>query len=133
MILTFTKIPKSQPCDLSKSFDPMQTTPDVATKIGELNTNRNKFYGEVNKATQAPLEEIQDGLDWMSMLAYLNSGPDLLEIAVKRANYPIVLSYMPMTVPTPIQENAGKKSFPLSLIQYKISFCDNIFFQKVFC
>lgn len=111
MILTFTRIPQSQPCDLSTAFDPMQTTPDVASKIGQINENRNKFYSESSKAIRAPLHEIQDGLDWMSMLQYLNNGPDLLDIAVKKANYPLVFKYIPITTDMPIVSQNGNYNF----------------------
>lgn len=108
MIYTFTKIPQSQPCDLTKSFDSMQTTPDTATKIGEISNNRNSFYAEASKTIRAPLEEVQDSLDWMSMMQYLNAGPDLLETMVKQANYPTVIAFMPITAANPIQETSGK-------------------------
>lgn len=41
------------------------------------------------------------------MMAYLNQGPDLLELAVKKANYPIIVKYLPMTVPNAVEEASG--------------------------
>lgn len=112
MIYTFTKIPQSQPYDLTKAFDSMQTTPDTATKVGELTISRNSFYAEASKAIRAPLTEVQDSLDWMVMMQYLNNGPDMLELLVKQGNYPAVLAYMPVTTGAAIQEASGKITPP---------------------
>jgi hypothetical protein len=47
--------------------------------------------------TSKPSTEIIDEINWMPLLSYLNTTPELLELGVKKANYPYVLNFQPLT------------------------------------
>ena len=97
MLLIFHGVPQAQPADLSKSFDSLQTTPDISAKIAEVTRLRNNFYATMGQITTKPLKEIVSDLEWLPLISYLNVGPDLMDIGVKKANYPFIFNYQPFT------------------------------------
>jgi len=108
MYYTFTKFPQSQPLDLTKCFDALQTNPQTAQKVGQINQNRMNFYSTIGKLAGSPFTEEQKWFDWMPLLQYLNDGPDLLNHMVKEANYPAVMSFTTPNNQQPVQECRGE-------------------------
>ena len=112
MLFIFHGVPQAQPTDLSKSFDSLQTTPDVSAKAQEISKLRNNFYATLGQVTTKPLNEIIQDLDWMPLISYLNIGPDLLELGVKKANYPFIFNYQPFSFSERVvTANNGKSHF----------------------
>lgn len=97
MLYIFNQVPQAQPADLSKSFDSLQTSPDVSTKITQVTQLRNNFFATLGQLTTKPMTEVVDEINWMPLISYLNCGVDLLELGVKKANYPFVFNYQPFT------------------------------------
>lgn len=97
MLFTFNAVPQAQPADLTKSFDSLQTSPQISAQIQEITNLRNNFYANLGQLTTKPLNEQVDDIQWMPLMAYLNKGPDLLEFGVKKANYPFTLNFQPFT------------------------------------
>lgn len=52
--------------------------------------------------TTKPLTEVIIDVDYLSFMPYLQAGPDLMEICVKKANYPVNFVYAPMTMPSSV-------------------------------
>lgn len=96
MIFTNLELLQSQPVDLTKCFS-VQTNPQTAAKIAEINKRRHNFYTQCSALVRSDLKQPNDAFDWLSLLTYLNDGVDLLEMSVKEANYPIPFSYRPLT------------------------------------
>jgi len=109
MLLTINGVPQAQPADLIKSFDSLQTSPDIASKINEITQLRNNFYGKLGQLTTKPLNEVIQEIDWLPMMSYLNNGADLLKLGVKNANYPFCLNFQPFTFASKVvTANNGK-------------------------
>jgi hypothetical protein len=97
MLYIFNQVPQAQPADLSKSFDSLQTSPQISGKINQITQLRNNFFATLGQLTTKPMTEVVDEITWMPLMSYLNSGVDLLELGVKNANYPYVFNYQPFT------------------------------------
>jgi hypothetical protein len=54
---------------------------------------RNHFFATMGSLTTKPLTEIVENIEWLDLLNYMNSTTDLLELGVKKANFPFVLNY----------------------------------------
>jgi hypothetical protein len=97
MLYIFNQVPQAQPADLSKSFDSLQTSPEDAGKIQQITQLRNNFFATLGQLTTKPMTEVVTEINWMPLMNYLNTGVDLLELGVKKANYPFVFNYQPFT------------------------------------
>lgn len=102
MIYIFPQLPKAIPPlpDLSKSFNSFGTGPEVAYKIQHINTLRSNFYMRIEAIDRNPLNQYASEVDWMPMFEYLQSGPDLLELGVKVANFPFDFKFKSVLSPT---------------------------------
>jgi hypothetical protein len=110
MLLTINGVPQAQPADLIKSFDSLQTSPDIANRIAEITQLRNNFYAKLGQLTTKPLNEVISEIDWLPLMSYLNAGPDMLQMGVKNANYPFILNFQPFTSANKVvSANNGKK------------------------
>ena len=108
MIFTFSTSPRAQPVNFNKSFDPLQTNPNTAARIQEINQHREYFYTQVSQIMGKPVHEVNHEFDWMKMLQYLNEGPDLLQHFVKESNYPAQVSFKSLASTIVVQETQGK-------------------------
>ena len=43
------------------------------------------------------MTEVVSEILWLPLMSYLNMGVDLLDLGVKKANYPFVFNYQPFT------------------------------------
>jgi len=102
MIFTFLSLPQGQPLDISKCFDSLSTSPEVAGMISNVYNQRNKFYATIAEATTKGLNEVVASFDYLNMMSYLELGPDFLDLAVKKGNYPMNFSYQPISFPSKI-------------------------------
>jgi hypothetical protein len=109
MIHTSLDLLQSQPVDISKCFN-MQAHPETATKIKAISERRTKFYTQCAQLVRSDLKQPHDSFDWLTMLTYLNDGPDLLEMAVKEASYPIPFAFRLVNNDVNISETSGKLS-----------------------
>ena len=115
MLFVFSQVPQAQPADLVKSFDSLQTSPQDAAKIQQITQLRNNFFATLGQLTTNPLTEVVTEVNWMPLMNYLNMGVDLLELGVKKANYPFVFNYQTFTnTKQVVGVNAGKFLFILS-------------------
>jgi hypothetical protein len=84
--------------------------------IQEINKRRHDFYTRCSALIRTDLKQPHNDFDWLPMLTYLNDGPDLLEKAVKEANYPIPFQFRPVSKGLePVGEQQGKNAFFLFL------------------
>lgn len=127
MLFTFNAVPQAQPCDLTKSFDSLQTSPQISAQIQEITNLRNNFYATLGQLTTKPLNEMVTEVQWMPLMTYLNKGPDLLEFGVKKANYPFTLNYQPFSN-SGLVVNGGNGNL-IVILFHQINF---LFFFKYF-
>lgn len=85
-------LPKSQPCDLSKSYNPTTCPPQTAQSLNETQGLRDNFWNTFNNIQQQGDHAMIDNLDWMPLLVYLNKTPDLLEFS-QQANFPYTMQW----------------------------------------
>lgn len=100
MIYTFHNLIRAQPVDLSKGFDSLQTSPEVAKQIQHINNLRDNFYTTFDQIQSRPLKEVDTSLDWMPLFEYLTNTVELLNLGVKKANYPLSLNYYSFASPS---------------------------------
>ena len=82
-----------------------------SNQINNITQLRNHFFATMGQLTTKPLTEVVENLDWMPLITYLNSTADLLELGVKKANYPFVLNYQPFSNSTAIVGTNNGKTF----------------------
>ena len=116
MFYFFDQVPQAQPADLSRSFDPLSTPPEVSMKITDITGLRNNFFSTMGQLTTKPLGEIVESIEWIPLLNYLNSAPDLLELGVKGAKFPFVLNYQPFSNPGQVASGNNGKNPQFGLI-----------------
>ena len=131
MLFTHLSLPQGQPLDLSKSFDALSTSPETANKINQLQQMRNMFYSGISDITTKNPTEIITAVDFLNFMPYLQAGPDLLEIGVKNANYPINFSYQPFSWPSKVVDsNNGKQPPILTPIDTEVACTMEIVFTR---
>jgi hypothetical protein len=104
MIYTLPKVPKAcQPLsDLSKAFNNFSTHPEVAQRVMMISSLRSTFYQNIEGIDKAGLNQMIRDFDHNPLFEYLNYGPDLLEMAVKNANFPFNFSYTSVLSPSKV-------------------------------
>lgn len=109
MFYFFEQVPQAQPADLQKSFDHLSTPPEVSKLVYDITGLRNHFFATMGQLTTKPITEIVEVIEWEQLLTYMNKTPDLLELGVKKANFPFVLNYQPFSNPGQVVScNNGK-------------------------
>ena len=80
MIFIPSRLPKSEPTDFSKTYDPMMCNPETAKTLQRAGDLRNQFYFYFEGVHGKGSHEIVENCDKDSLLNYLNCGPDLVNI-----------------------------------------------------
>lgn len=114
MIYTFVRLPKAlDASDLSKSFNSFSLAPEIAKRLQQINMLRDKFYQTVANVEAKALNQVISEIDVFPMIEYLTAGPDLLEYAVKNANYPFSFRFTSVLSPSKeISINDGNRCLP---------------------
>lgn len=132
MIYVFKTLIRSENVDLNRFFDSLQTSPEVSKQVQHVTGLRNEFYSTFEQIQSRPMNEVNNSLEWMPLFEYLTCGVELLNLAVKKANYPINFNYHSFTFPSrtigihdgnsikwsPDNEVAGTMEIILSRITY---------------
>jgi len=92
MLYVPTELPKSQPCDFTKTYNPATCPPAIAQNLKELEGLRANFYTTFFNVQQAGDHQMIDNIDWLPLLTYLNKGPELLEYSAQ-ANFPFPIQW----------------------------------------
>lgn len=66
---------------------------------------RNQFYAGMATITNKPIQEVVIDVDYLNFMPYLQVGPELMEVCVKQANYPVNFAFAPMTLPGNVVNN----------------------------
>lgn len=85
-------LPKSQPVDLSKTYNPQTCPPATAQNLKEIQGLRDNFWNTFNNIQQQGDHAMIDNVDWLPLLTYLNKTPDLLEFS-QQANFPFPMQW----------------------------------------
>ena len=93
MFFTFLALPQGNPVNITTSFDALSTSPETQTKITNISNMRNSFYAGLAELTSKPLNDTVPEFPALNYMPYLQAEVDLMEIAVKQANYPLNFSY----------------------------------------
>lgn len=101
MIYILQKLPKAlEPTDINKAFNNFQLAPELSKRIQQINGLRDNFYKTVYDIEARPSNQLVTEIDWLPLFEYINSGPDLLEIGVKNANYPFNFRFSTVLSPS---------------------------------
>jgi hypothetical protein len=101
MIYVFVRLPKAlDGSDLIKSFNSFSLAPEIAKRLVQINGLRDNFYKTVANVESKGINQVVSEIDVFPMIEYLSAGPDLIEFAVKNANYPLSFKFSSVLNPS---------------------------------